>query len=193
MRPKSFGNRNDAENGTDGFRIIGTQNFLSAHFSQFLNRAEILFLQPVRHLGIPTFSASQFNDCRHCVGVPVSRTAVPMNPYELWYRGVRGIPNVALVVQFLPKLLPSCCGVALILKFREGRTGVEWNLVTSRKLAPALVVEAQHTSGIYHIQGIGGFVGENRRHQLRISALCLRAQHNGSLPETTRPLAILSR
>ena len=68
MRPKTFGNRNDAENGTDGFRIIGTQNFLSAHFSQFLNRAEILFLQLVRHLGIPTFSASQFNDCRDCGG-----------------------------------------------------------------------------------------------------------------------------
>jgi hypothetical protein len=67
------------------------------------------------------------------------------------------------VVQFLPKLLPSCCGVALILKFREGRTGVEWNLVTSRKMAPALVVEAQHTSGIYHIQGFGGVVGENSR------------------------------
>jgi len=60
-----------------------------------------------------------------------------MNPYEAWYRGVRGIPNVALVVQFLPKLLPSCCGVALILKFRQGRTGVEWNLVTSRKMAQA--------------------------------------------------------
>ena len=45
-------------------------------------------------------------------------------------------------------------------------------------MAPALIVEAQHTSGIYHIQGIGGVVGEQAsptENFCALNALCLRA------------------
>ena len=74
-----------------------------------------------------------------------------------------------------PKALAKLLWCRADSQVSRGEDGGQWNLVTSRKMAPALVVEAQHTSGICHIQDIGGVVGEHRRHQLRISALCLRS------------------
>src|ERR1700676_3516251 len=74
VSPKTFRNRNDAEDGSFCFRFVGTQNVLGAHLSQLLNRAEIIIPQPLRHFWIRRFRAGQFNDRHHGIKVPISRT-----------------------------------------------------------------------------------------------------------------------
>src|SRR5947208_2158402 len=58
------------------------------------------------------------------------------------------------MMQLFPQFFPSGCSVLLAFKFSQRRPRVERNLVATSKLVPTLVVKAQHTSGIYHIERV---------------------------------------
>ena len=80
--------------------------------------------------------------------------------------------SVTVTASLLASLDPECSGswqnrgiFLLTPKFSQGRTRVKRGFVAALQMVPSLVVEAQHTSGIYHIQGL-------QRRGLRIAVAC---------------------
>jgi hypothetical protein len=57
VHPKTSGNRNNAEDGSFALRILDGQDVPGSHSCQIVDRAEIIFPQPIRHFWILRFGA----------------------------------------------------------------------------------------------------------------------------------------
>ena len=78
-----------------------------------------------------------------------------MNPHQVRDRGVLGVADISLVMQFVPEATPSGGGVLPRLKPGKQGAGVKPSFVASAEPAPAAVIKSEHTSGIYHSQDSG--------------------------------------
>jgi hypothetical protein len=103
---QALGKGNNAEYGADSIRLVGTPNLGGTDFRQFPNRPKVILFQPLRHLGIVTLPASQFDDRDNRKGVPVNQAARSMNPHKMWYGCVGCFAHVSLMVKLVPKVMP---------------------------------------------------------------------------------------
>ncbi len=111
-------NGHDAEHSSDCFRVVDSQNLCGTDLSQFSYRAKVILFQPLRHIGILTLIARQFDDSDNCVSVPVYDSALPINPHKVWYCCVGSLAHISLVMKFIPEFMPDWHGVVFYFKPR---------------------------------------------------------------------------
>lgn len=98
MNTKPLSDSYDAEDCARSLRAASSQDLSSTNAGQFLNCRKVVSTQPLRHLGVRSFSAREFNDRNHRVSVPINFSAPSIDVHEMGNCCIRSLSHVPLVM-----------------------------------------------------------------------------------------------
>jgi hypothetical protein len=89
--------------------------------------------------GVTAFAPRQLNGCDQPVRIPIDCLRLEIELNQMRNSRIRSLPDVSLMVQFVPELIPRLRALGVRLQHGDKTTRIKWSSVSTLQLRPMIV------------------------------------------------------